>query len=62
LDNLFYALEKVDGTKEFANISNEIYKMEVTHFKSKSYNDKKDKIMQSSKEKIINIFNIESSI
>lgn len=61
LDNLFYALEKVGGTMEFANLSNEIYKMEVSHFKSKSYNDKKDEIMQSSKERIINIFNIESS-
>lgn len=58
LDKFFYELIKVWGIEEFTKISNEIYKMEVSHFQSQLYLDKKDRIMKSSKEEIIKIFRI----
>ena len=58
LDKFFYELIKVGWIEEFTKISNEIYKMEVSHFQSQSYLDKKDRIMKSSKEEIIKTFRI----
>lgn len=58
LDKFFYALEKVWWVSEFARISNELYRIEVKHFRSEAYIKQKDKIMKSTIDEIMDIFNI----
>lgn len=58
LDRFFYILAKIGGVPGFTRINNELYFIEVKHFKSKEYNEWKQKIMKSTREEIINAFNI----
>lgn len=58
LDEFFYALERVGGIPGFTRINNELYRMEVSHFQSKPYLEWKEKVMKSTREEIINAFNI----
>lgn len=58
LDEFFYALQRVGGIQDFTRISNQIYSMEVRHFNSEAYKAQKEKIMKSSRDEIIHVFNI----
>lgn len=58
LDKFFYALEEVGEVPGFTRINNKLYHIEVEYFKSKEYLERKQRIMQSTREEIINAFNI----
>ena len=58
LDKFYDELVIFGWVDEFRNLSNEIYRIEVNHFNSPGYLDKKSKIVQSSRDDIIKNFNI----